>query len=204
MSRPFFAECDKAKQRALNEKGPSVGSENARGENERIAVLCVGNRLMLDDGLGPAVYDAVREDYDLPDSVDLYDLGCLTLDMLNAVRDYDLIITVDAVDGTDAAPGTVFRYAPDDMARRPAGAQSLHDLRLVDLFDAALLLDYQADGVCLGMQVENPSPAEVTVGLTPAVYDALPLLVETLLAELVRRGVEVRRKDGTLVTGERA
>lgn len=204
MSRPLFAECDKAKQRALNEKGPSVGSENARGENERIAVLCVGNRLMLDDGLGPAVYDAVREDYDLPDSVDLYDLGCLTLDMLNAVRDYDLIITVDAVDGTDAAPGTVFRYAPDDMARRPAGAQSLHDLRLVDLFDAALLLDYQADGVCLGMQVENPSPAEVTVGLTPAVYDALPLLVETLLAELVRRGVEVRRKDGTLVTGERA
>ena len=204
LSRPFFAECDKAKQRALNEKGPSVGSENARGENERIAVLCVGNRLMLDDGLGPAVYDAVREDYDLPDSVDLYDLGCLTLDMLNAVRDYDLIITVDAVDGTDAAPGTVFRYAPDDMARRPAGAQSLHDLRLVDLFDAALLLDYQADGVCLGMQVENPSPAEVTVGLTPAVYDALPLLVETLLAELVRRGVEVRRKDGTLVTGERA
>lgn len=204
MSRPFFAECDKAKQRALNEKGPSVGSENARGENERIAVLCVGNRLMLDDGLGPAVYDAVREDYDLPGSVDLYDLGCLTLDMLNAVRDYDLIITVDAVDGTDAAPGTVFRYAPDDMARRPAGAQSLHDLRLVDLFDAALLLDYQADGVCLGMQVENPSPAEVTVGLTPAVYDALPLLVETLLAELVRRGVEVRRKDGTLVTGERA
>jgi hydrogenase maturation protease len=204
LSRPFFAECDKAKQRALNEKGPSVGSENARGENERIAVLCVGNRLMLDDGLGPAVYDAVREDYDLPDSVDLYDLGCLTLDMLNAVRDYDLIITVDAVDGTDAVPGTVFRYAPDDMARRPAGAQSLHDLRLVDLFDAALLLDYQADGVCLGMQVENPSPAEVTVGLTPAVYDALPLLVETLLAELVRRGVEVRRKDGTLVTGERA
>lgn len=204
MSRPFFAECDKAKQRALNEKGPSVGSENARGENERIAVLCVGNRLMLDDGLGPAVYDAVQEDYDLPDNVDLYDLGCLTLDMLNAVRDYDLIITVDAVDGTDAAPGTVFRYAPDDMARRPAGAQSLHDLRLVDLFDAALLLDYQADGVCLGMQVENPSPAEVAVGLTPAVYDALPLLVETLLAELVRRGVEVRRKDGTLVTGERA
>lgn len=181
-----------------------MGSENARGENERIAVLCVGNRLMLDDGLGPAVYDAVQEDYDLPDNVDLYDLGCLTLDMLNAVRDYDLIITVDAVDGTDAAPGTVFRYAPDDMARRPAGVQSLHDLRLVDLFDAALLLDYQADGVCLGMQVENPSPAEVAVGLTPAVYNALPLLVETLLAELVRRGVEVRRKDGTLVTGERA
>ncbi len=174
---------------------PSAGSQ-------RIAVLCVGNRLMLDDGVGPAVYDAVRQDYVMPAGVDLYDLGCLTLDMINAVRDYDLVITVDAVDGTDAAPGTVFRYAPDDMARRPAGSQSLHDLKLADLFDAALLLDYRAEGVCLGMQVENPSPAEVTMGLTPAVYDALPLLVETLLAELVRRGVEVRRADGSLVTGE--
>ena len=161
---------------------------------ERIAVLCVGNRLMLDDGLGPAVYDAVREGYCLPPDVDLYDLGCLTLDMLNAVRDYDLIITVDAVDGTDAAPGTVFRYAPDDMARRSAGTQSLHDLRLVDLFDAALLLDYRAEGLCLGMQV--------AIGLTPAVHEALPLLVETLVAELVHRGVDVRRADGTPVVGQ--
>ncbi len=177
---------------------------NGSEQGERIAVLCVGNRLMLDDGLGPAVYDAVQEGYRLPENVDLYDLGCLTLDMLNAVRDYDLIITVDAVDGTDAAPGTVFRYAPDDMARRSAGTQSLHDLRLVDLFDAALLLDYKAEGLCLGMQVENPSPSEVTMGLTPAVYEALPLLVETLVAELVHRGVDVRRADGTLVTGEDA
>lgn len=177
-----------------------MGKGSNRGE--RIAVLCVGNRLMLDDGLGPAVYDAVREGYCLPPDVDLYDLGCLTLDMLNAVRDYDLIITVDAVDGTDAAPGTVFRYAPDDMARRSAGTQSLHDLRLVDLFDAALLLDYRAEGLCLGMQVENPYPSEVAIGLTPAVHEALPLLVETLVAELVHRGVDVRRADGTPVVGQ--
>lgn len=163
--------------------------------------MCVGNRLMLDDGVGPAVYDAIEEGYVLPEGVDLMDLGCLTHAMINAVRDYDLIVTVDAVDGTDEPAGTVFRYEPDDLARRPAGSQSLHDLKLADLFDAAALLGYEARGLCLGMQVANASPAEVTVGLTPAVFEALPRLVETLVAELVREGVEVRRADGTLVRG---
>lgn len=170
-------------------------------DDRKIAVMCVGNRLMLDDGVGPAVYDAVCEGYVLPDNVDLMDLGCLTHAMINAVRDYDLIITVDAVDGTDEPAGTVFRYEPSDLARRPAGSQSLHDLKLSDLFDAAMLLGYESRGLCLGMQVENASPSEVTVGLTPAVFEALPRLVETLIAELVREGVEVRRADGDLVVG---
>ena len=32
---------------------------------QRVAVLCVGNRLMLDDGVGPAVYDELTASYDL-------------------------------------------------------------------------------------------------------------------------------------------
>ena len=99
------------------------------GAARRIAVFCVGNKLMLDDGVGPAVATA-----------------------------------------------------------------SLHDLKLVDLFDAAALLGYEAEGLCLGMQVENPSPAVVTVGLTPKVDAALPLLVETVAGELARLGSPLRAR----------
>ncbi|MDU1909051.1 MAG: hydrogenase maturation protease, partial [Eggerthella sp.] len=106
----------------------------------------------------------------------------------------DVIITVDAVDGTDADPGTVFRFEPDAMARHSGAAASLHDLKLVDLFDAAALLGYEAEGLCLGMQVENPSPAVVTVGLTPKVDAALPLLVETVAGELARLGSPLRAR----------
>ena len=154
----------------------------------RIAVFCVGNKLMLDDGLGPAVYDALVAGYEFPDNVDVYDLGCLSLDLLDAVRDYDVIVTVDALDGTNAEPGTVFRFEPDAMARRSGATASLHDLKLVDLFDAAMLVGYEAQGLCLGMQVENPSPSELAIGLTPAVESCLPLLVETVAGELARLG----------------
>lgn len=65
---------------------------------KRIAVFFVGNRLMLDDGVGPAAYDLIREEYILPDNVDMFDVGCMSLDMISKVNEYDFMITVDAVD----------------------------------------------------------------------------------------------------------
>ena len=164
------------------------------GAARRIAVFCVGNKLMLDDGVGPAVYEELLTRYDIPDNVELFDLGCLSLNMIERVREYDVIITVDAVDGTDADPGTVFRFEPDAMARHSGATASLHDLKLVDLFDAASLMGYEAEGFCLGMQVGNPSPEQFVVGLTPECSAALPLLVETVVAELHRRGFPLRKK----------
>ena len=154
----------------------------------KIAVFCVGNKLMLDDGIGPAVYEELLARYEIPENVRLFDVGCLSLDMLPYVDECDFIMTVDAVDGTEAEPGTVFRYEPDAMARHSGATASLHDLKLVDLFDAAELLGYHADGLCVGMQVENPSPEVITVGLTPKVHTALPLLVDVVAGELARIG----------------
>ena len=118
----------------------------------------------------------------------------MSMDMLPYVESCDVILTVDAVDGTGDAPGTVYRFPPDAMARHCGAMASLHDLRLVDLFDAASLLGYEAEGYCLGMQVDNMAPEEYVVGLTPAVHAALPLLVETVVAELARRGFSLRKR----------
>ena len=67
-------------------------------------------------------------------------------------------------------------------------------MKLVDLFDAASLMGYEAEGFCLGMQVGNPSPEQFVVGLPPECSAALPLLVETVVAELHRRGFPLRKK----------
>lgn len=155
---------------------------------------------MLDDGLGTAVYEELTSTYDFSDQLDIYDVGCMSLTMLSYVNEYDLLISVDALDGTGEQPGTIFRFKPEDMARHTNAMQSLHDMKLVDLFDAAALKGYEAQGVGLGMQIENSSPADLTIGLTQKVYEALPRLVDTVLAELVGAGVVVRVKaDGRIV-----
>ncbi len=155
---------------------------------KRVAVFCVGNRLHLDDGVGPAVYDEMLERFEVPDNVQLFDLGVLTMDMIGYIDSCDVVITVDAIEHSGEEPGTVLRGTPQELAHAQGAAMSLHDLRLVDLFDAAILLDYDAEGICLGMQVENTEPELLTEDLTPRVRAALPLLVDTLAAELARLG----------------
>ena len=161
---------------------------------KKIAVFCVGNRLHLDDGVGPAVYDAVLERFDIPEGVEMLDLGVLTMDMINYVETCDAVITVDAIEHSGEPVGTVLRGTPAEMAPSQGAAISLHDLRLIDLFDAALLLGYDAEGVCLGMQVADTEPKLLTEDLTPAVKAKLPLLVETLAAELARLGAPLIEK----------
>lgn len=151
---------------------------------------------MLDDGAGPAVYDDLRENYRFPDNVSLIDAGCMTMDLLPVVKEYDYLVTVDAVDGTGEEPGTVFRFAPEDIAGHGV-MQSLHDMRLIDLLNAAALLGFDARGMCFGVQVENMNPVVVTEGLTPRVYDALPLLRDAVLAHLIELGVAFLNADGT-------
>ena len=169
---------------------------------KRIAVFCVGNRLHLDDGVGPAVYDEVLERFDIPDGVELFDLGVLTMDMITYIDTCDVVITVDAMEYSGEEPGTVLRGTPQELARAQGAAMSLHDLRLVDLFDAAVLLGYESEGICLGMQVENTEPELLTEDLTPRVRAALPLLVETLAAELARLGKPlINKEDGTPYVG---
>ena len=188
-----MSECRNADAAAEQGRAPEATGEG--DPNRKAAVFCVGNRLMLDEGIGPAVYDVLKRDYVVPDNVQLFDVGCMSLDMLPYVESCDVILTVDAVDGTDDAPGTVYRFPPDAMARHTGAMASLHDLKLVDLFDSASLLGYEAEGYCLGMRVENMSPSEYTVDLTPRVKAALPLLVETVVAELSRRGFHLMKRD---------
>jgi len=164
----------------------------------KVAVICVGNELMLDDGLGIEAYRQLSETYSFPDCVDLFCAGCLTMDMVAKVDEYDLMITVDAIDETGHPAGTIFRYTPDDVARRGTPMGSLHELKLADLFDAAALLDYSCKGVCIGMQVENGTPSDFVQGLTPPVLAKMPDLVDTVLAELVVAGCEI----SVMATGE--
>ena len=84
---------------------------------KRIAVFCVGNRLHLDDGVGPAVYDEVLERFDIPDGVELFDLGVLTMDMITYIDTCDVVITVDAMEYSGEEPGTVLRGSVTRLER---------------------------------------------------------------------------------------
>jgi hydrogenase maturation protease len=85
-----------------------------------ILVLGLGNLLMTDDALGSRVIETLERCFTFPAQVALLDGGTLGLDLLPRLEGIDKLLVVDALE-MDAAPGTLFRLAGDEVPRAFAG-----------------------------------------------------------------------------------
>lgn len=150
----------------------------------RVAVMCIGNELLMDEGVGPACARYLLSRYAFPDTVDVLDRAVMGMSIISDLRAYDFVLVLDAVEVPGARPGQVFSFAPDDVAPTPPGMASLHEVRFADVLASAELLGVRCQGHCLGIQVENMSPSEFVVALTPRVAAALPLLAQAAVRYL--------------------
>lgn len=156
--------------------------------NPRILVLGIGNVLMLDEGIGNRVATALESNYRFPEDVQVMDGGTMGLGMMHLFRGVEFLLVVDAMNGTNHPPGTVVRISPEDFAPNQV-LHSLHDIRFVDVLNAAKLIDLMPEADCIGIQVQDMSPAELTIGLSEPVEAALPRAVAAVLYVLEERGV---------------
>jgi hydrogenase maturation protease len=152
---------------------------------------------LLDEGVGPRIAAELVAGYRFPENVEVLDRGSLGMALLSDLKRFDVVLLVDAVDSTDKPPGTVVTFLPEEIAPYEA-FHGAHDTRFVDVLEAAALLGYAPEGHCLGVQVENMSPDEYTIALTPAVEAAVPFAVECVLAFLAQRGVQVDYLSGRI------
>jgi hydrogenase maturation protease len=157
-------------------------------ENPRVLVLGIGNILMMDEGIGNRIATDLQANYVFPDDMRVMDAGTMGLGMMHLFRGVEFLLVADAVDGTGHPAGTVVRVSPDDFAPNQV-LHSLHDVRLVDVLNAARLIDIMPEADCIGVQVENMSPRELTIGLTETVEAAVPRALAAVLYVLEERGV---------------
>ncbi len=163
-------------------------------QDARVLVMGIGNILMLDEGVGNRIAVALEKNYVFPDDVAVMDAGTMGLGMLHLFRGIELIVVADAIAGTGYAPGTVVRLTPEDFAPGQV-LHSLHDIRFVDVLNAARLIGLEPKADCIGVQIENMSPEELTIGLSPAVEAAIPRAVAAVLYVLEDHGISVTPSD---------
>lgn len=164
-------------------------------ENPRILVLGIGNILMMDEGVGNRVATDLQANYVFPSDVVVMDAGTMGLGMMHLFRGVEFLLVADAVDGTGHPAGTVVRVSPEDFAPNQV-MHSLHDVRLVDVLNAAKMIDIMPEADCIGIQVENMSPAELTIGLSETVEAAIPRALGAVLYVLEERGVLAETAEG--------
>ncbi len=160
---------------------------------ERILVMGVGNPLMRDEGIGPRVVELLSAGYDFPDNVEVVDAGTMGYYILDMLRGVDRLILVDAVRETGHPAGTVLLLTPDDLAANQV-MHSLHDLRIVDVLQAAALTDRAPETVCVGVQIE--SIEEWVLELSPPCAEAIPVAAAAVLDQLAELGVVPTPHEG--------
>lgn len=159
----------------------------------RILIVGIGNELMGDDALGPAVIARFAADYDFTPEVELKDLGLGGIHLLDCLNGRDAVLIIDALDIAGRAPGEVVRLSKAELAAGPPGARlSPHELSLKEtLLLAEKLGAGAADVVLFGIVGKT---FEMGGWLSDELRAALSSLDAAVAEELSRLGVTMRLK----------
>jgi len=161
-----------------------------------IYVLGLGNVLMGDDGVGPAVVRAFEAEYIVPSDVEVVDLGTPGLDLSPWLADAKRVIIVDTVK-SDLPPGTLRLYKKDDLlVRSPSPRVSPHDPGLKETLLALEFAGRAPSEIALVGVV--PGVIEMNLELSQPVQSAIPKAVHAVVAALERFGVDVKERPNPL------
>jgi hydrogenase maturation protease len=148
----------------------------------RVAIFGIGNILLGDDGVGPAVARFIDSHFDLDDDVVVEDLGTPSLSLPGYLTGHDAVIFVDAV-ASDQPPGTILRFTRDEITAVEPGIRiSPHE---PSINDALILLDFAGTAppevVLIGVV---PETLEGGVSLSGRVAAAVPRAADAVMREL--------------------
>ena len=148
----------------------------------RWLVLCLGNAIRRDDGVGWRVAEALLAAP--PAGVEVRMTALSGLYLLDEMEGFDRVVIVDALASGESPPGTVSAFSLG--AVRAAPGPSPHGMGLPSALRAAQAMGAPIPSRVEVVAVEVSDLATVGVGLTPAVAAAVPIAaarVRELVAE---------------------
>jgi hydrogenase maturation protease len=134
-------------------------------------VLCLGNELLGDDGVGPAVAEELRR-AGVGGVVARAASGLQLLDDLDGV---DRLIVVDAVQSGLAPPGKIWQWEEGDLLAAPSAAP--HGLGLLETLDMARVMGLAAPREVKVIAVEAADCRTMGAPMSAAVRAAIPRVV---------------------------
>jgi hydrogenase maturation protease len=159
----------------------------------RVMVVGIGNVLNSDDGLGPFVARTLQGSFDFPGDVEVLDAGTPGMDLVSMLHGVETALLVDAV-RDQGAPGDVRRYDRASIVK--GGTRTTVSPHEPGLREALLTMDFRGGGpsdVVLWGAI--PGSVELGTSLSPAVRASVAAVVEGVLSDLRRLGVEPRRLE---------
>jgi hydrogenase maturation protease len=146
----------------------------------RNLVIGVGNLLRTDDGVGIHVVKGLN---DLHMEVDTLDAAMGSVEILDAMRGYDRVIIVDAIE-TGAKPGTIFRVNLTQGEEPPVVTHSHGTDLITTLRLGRQLYGDEMPGEIILLAVEAEDTTTISDEPTPKVLAAVQETIKAIIALL--------------------
>ena len=151
----------------------------------------IGNILFTDEGVGIRVVERLQELYEFPKYLSIIDGGVLGLSLMHFIAEADYLIVIDAIKNR-GEPGSLYRLEGEDVPKRILAKNSLHQIDFLETLTSCQVLDMVPETVILG--VEPLDIETLSIELTPIIHSKVDSLMEMVLKELERLGVDYHPK----------
>jgi len=152
-------------------------------KSKTIVVGGLGNPLMTDEGVGLEIVHRLMSQSQLPDSIELVELGSSLMNIVHTIAGRQKAILIDCA-FMDQPVGTMCRFTPDEIvSRKKNNSFSFHQTDLFEALEISRKLgEYPEEMVIYGIQPESVTPGDC---LSPLLYRCLGDYVVTISTELL-------------------
>ncbi len=144
----------------------------------KILVVGIGNLLCKDEGIGIHVIQEMQK-MELPDHIELLDIGTSTMDLISHLERVKKLIIIDAMKA-EGKPGTIYKCKPEDLIPKGEESVSLHDIGVIETLSMARKMGMEIETVIIGVE---PQIMDWGMELTEEVKNKIPLIIEAVLKE---------------------
>lgn len=146
----------------------------------RVLILGIGNILLRDEGIGVRIIEALKQHH-VPEDVELVDGGTAGADLIDILSDRRTVLVIDAAQ-SDAAPGTLLKFSPENCIPQQDSSLSLHQLDIPHTLAMIRLLGCAPEKVVIyGIVPETVTPG---LELSQTLLKKMPFYIQSILQEL--------------------
>ena len=135
--------------------------------------------LCCDEGVGVQVIQQM-EFMELPEHIELLDMGTSTMDLISHLEGVKKLIVIDAMK-TGGTPGEIYRCKPEDLMPKEEEPISLHEMGLLETLTTAKQMGMEIDTVIIGVE---PQVIDWGLELSAEVKKKIPAIIEAVLEEI--------------------
>lgn len=147
-------------------------------------ILGLGNPILCDDGVGPAVARELEKKLD-PKVATVEEASLGGLNLLDFIVGYDQVIIIDAIKTEGGKPGKIYKLDPKALKTSRYTA-SPHDVNLITALELGKKLGLAMPREIKIFAIEVEDTVNFREECTPAVAAAIPVCADMVKRELTR------------------